>query len=149
MDDHGGSRARLAEAVALTEHHLREAKERLGMTTDVRDTPLEEQYAICLDAARDAERLAAAGSVTAARELVGIRASLADLEARLAVEHRGPAPVTAAIEPPSTATLNAMHADCVALVESDDREARRDALARLLPYVARGEDLAFLLGFMA
>lgn len=119
------------------------------MTTlpDPRDMTLEEQYAEVLAAYRDAERLAAAGSETAAYEVRTIGAQLHDLEARLKEQLRGPAPVVAANGPPTTAQLGVLHAACVTLVDSDDRALRRDALRAILPYVARGEDLAFLLGY--
>jgi hypothetical protein len=108
---------------------------------------LEEQYAEVLAALRGAKDLAAQGSETAAHEVAWIGPQLRELEERLAAQHRGPAPITPAAGPPDTGRLMVLHAACVALVESDDRDRRRDALRDLLAYVSRGEDLAFLLGY--
>lgn len=48
---------------------------------------------------------------------------------------------------PDRPTLDRMHEDCLTLINSPDPDTRTEALGRLLPYVARGNDLAFLLGF--
>jgi hypothetical protein len=119
-----------------------------ALAKPIQDMTLEDQYAILIDSRRDAQRLAAGGSVTAARECVSIDRDLAKVEAALREKHCGPRPVDTVTEPLDTATLMAaVHPDCIILVESDDRQSRVEALARLLPYVQRGKDLAFLLGF--
>lgn len=50
---------------------------------------------------------------------------------------------------PDAATLEAMHTDCMTIIDSSNRDDRLEALARLLPYTARGMDLASLLGMTA
>lgn len=115
----------------------------------IADLTLEDQYVILLDARGDAMTLAAGGSVTAARELAGIERDLLNVEARIREKHRGPRPVDVHEGPVTQTLLGQIHLDCTTLVESDDREARREALARVLPFVQRGQDLAFLLGYQA
>lgn len=110
---------------------------------------LAEDYGIILEAIRDAEALAAAGSVTATAELPGLYSARDEQERRSAEAVRGPSPVVTVTETPDTRTVMLIHQDLLVLLDGSDFDARRGALGRVLPYMARGDDLAFLLGYQA
>lgn len=59
-----------------------------------------------------------------------------------------PEPLTEVPPWPDGVILEAMHQDCLVLLNSDDPDERLDSLGRLIPYVARGGDLAYLLGMV-